>query len=279
MVVLVALTEYLSLEKVCYFCATTQRLQIFLFWRIRMSNELTVINEQEVLGKQFRLYGTLDEPLFLAKDVAEWIEHSDVSMMLKKIDDDEKLIQTMFASGQNREMWFLTENGLYEVLMQSRKPIAKEFKKKVKEILKTIRKTGTYKVPRTYKEALQQLLLQVEENERLQLENQEMKPKAEFFDAVADSKTAISMNEVAKVLNVKGYGRNKLFEFLRNEGILDRYNIPYQRYVDNDWFRVIEQTYTRNGEKQVATKTLVYQKGVDGIRKKLNEKMERLVIL
>lgn len=67
----------------------------------------------------------------------------------------------------------------------------------------------------------------------------EMKPKADFFDAVADSKTAISMNDVSKVLAIKGYGRNNLFEFLRNEGILDRNNVPYQRYVDCGWFRVI----------------------------------------
>ncbi len=96
---------------------------------------------------------------------------------------------------------------------------------------------------------------------------EELKPKAEFFDAVADSKTAISMNEVAKVLSIKGYGRNNLFEYLRNSKILDRWNVPYQRYVDEGWFRVIEQTYTRNGEPVVTTKTLVYQKGVDKIRK------------
>lgn len=95
----------------------------------------------------------------------------------------------------------------------------------------------------------------------------EMKPKAEFFDTVAESKTAISMNEVAKVLNIKGYGRNNLFEFLRENKILDRWNVPYQRYVDNGWFRVIEQHYQKNGEPVVTTKTLVYQKGVDGIRK------------
>ena len=95
----------------------------------------------------------------------------------------------------------------------------------------------------------------------------EMKPKADFFDAVADSKTAISMNEVAKVLNIKGYGRNNLFEFLRENKVLDRWNVPYQRYVDNGWFRVIEQHYQKNGEPIVTTKTLVYQKGVDGIRK------------
>ena len=95
----------------------------------------------------------------------------------------------------------------------------------------------------------------------------EMKPKAEFFDTVADSKTAISMNEVAKVLNIKGYGRNKLFEFLRGNSVLDRWNVPYQKYVDNGWFRVIEQHYQKNGEPIITTKTLVYQKGVDGIRK------------
>ena len=97
----------------------------------------------------------------------------------------------------------------------------------------------------------------------------EMKPKADFFDAVADSKSAIPMNEVAKVLGVHGYGRNNLFEFLRNDGILDRNNIPYQRYVDCGWFRVIEQAYTKNGEKHINFKTLVYQKGVDAIRKRI----------
>lgn len=100
----------------------------------------------------------------------------------------------------------------------------------------------------------------------------EMKPKADFFDAVADSKTAISMNEVAKVLNIKGYGRNNLFEFLRQEGILDRFNVPYQRYVDNGWFRVIEQHYQKNGEPVVTTKTLVYQKGVEAIRKRIQRR-------
>ena len=98
-----------------------------------------------------------------------------------------------------------------------------------------------------------------------------LKPKADFFDAVADSKTAISMTEVAKVLNVKGYGRNNLFEFLRSKGILDNRNVPYQRYVDNGYFRVIEQKYTKNGEQVITTKTLVYQKGVNAIRKLLEK--------
>lgn len=109
-------------------------------------NELKVLNEQEVLGKQFRVYGTAEEPLFLAKDVAEWIEYdtSSLNKMLNNVDDDEKVRKIVPTLGGMQESWCLTENGVYEVLMQSRKPIAKQFKKKVKEILKTIRKHGIY---------------------------------------------------------------------------------------------------------------------------------------
>ena len=109
-------------------------------------SELKVLNEQEVLGKQFKVYGTAEEPLFLAKDVAEWIEYdtSSVNKMLANVDDDEKVRKNVPTLGGIQESWCLTENGLYEVLMQSRKPIAKQFKKEVKEILKTIRKHGIY---------------------------------------------------------------------------------------------------------------------------------------
>ncbi len=104
---------------------------------------LEILKEQEVLDKHFRVYGTADEPLFLAKDVAEWIGHSDASKMVSNIDEDEKLIRTLFVSGQDRDCLFVTEDGLYEVLMQSRKPIAKAFRKEIRKILTTIRKTET----------------------------------------------------------------------------------------------------------------------------------------
>ena len=105
-------------------------------------SELKVLNEQEVLGKQFKVYGTPEEPLFLAKDVAEWLDLSNTTDMVSRVDDDE--VTKLNLGGLQGECNFLTENGLYEVLMQSRKPIAKKFKKKVKEILKTIRQTGGY---------------------------------------------------------------------------------------------------------------------------------------
>lgn len=98
-----------------------------------------------------------------------------------------------------------------------------------------------------------------------------LEPKAEFFDAVADSRDAISLAEAAKVLDL-GIGRNKLFEFLRKEKILQRDNQPYQKYVDLGYFRVIEQKYTVGDEVRINIKTLVYQKGLDFIRKKYSER-------
>ena len=95
-----------------------------------------------------------------------------------------------------------------------------------------------------------------------------MQPKAEFFDAVTDSKTAIPIGDVAKILDI-GIGRNKLFEFLREKNILTSDNRPYQRYIDAGYFRVIEQKYEVNGEVRINIKTLVFQKGIDWIRKQL----------
>ena len=126
----------------------------------------------------------------------------------------------------------------------------------------------TQRVPKTYKEALLETVRLLEENEALEKENAELKPKAEFFDSVADSKDAIEIGKVAKVLNFPGVGCNKLFEILRDKGILMKNNIPYQKYIDNGCFRTIEQKYsTPEGEIRISIKTLVYQKGVDFIRK------------
>ena len=96
----------------------------------------------------------------------------------------------------------------------------------------------------------------------------DQKPKVDFYDDVAGSKDAINMAEVSKVLGYKGMGRNNLFQFLREEGILQSNNQPYQAYVDRGYFRVIETKFTKpNGETSISIKTLVYQKGLDFIRK------------
>lgn len=253
-------------------------------------NGLKIIDERKVLEKDFKIYGTVEEPLFLAKDVANWIEYSEsnVSKLVSLVDENEKVRSIITTLGGSQEAWFLTEDGLYEVLMQSRKPIAKAFKREVKEILKSIRKHGAYMTPQTLEKAIlnpdtmiqlctmlkeeQEKRRKVEsENQKLAIENEDMKPKAEFYDTVNDSKDAISMAEVAKVLDYN-IGRNKLFELLKKKKILDKSRVPYQRFVDAGYFRVIETKYTKpNGDVCINIKTLVLQRGIDYIRKVLNE--------
>lgn len=115
-----------------------------------MEKQLTIFDERIILGKEFKMYGDIENPLFLAKEVAEWIEHSNPSKMLNTVDEDEKVtmvcdVTNSYSTSKSRntqQMLFLTEDGLYEVLMQSRKPIAKQFKKEVKRLLKQMRLTG-----------------------------------------------------------------------------------------------------------------------------------------
>lgn len=109
-------------------------------------NELQIIKQEVILGMQLNIFGNIEEPLFLAKEIAEHIEHSDVSKMCINLEEGtEKLIRTLFVAGQNREVTLLTEDGVYEVLMTSRKPKAKELKKGLKEFLKSWRR-GEVKV-------------------------------------------------------------------------------------------------------------------------------------
>ena len=103
-------------------------------------------------------------------------------------------------------------------------------------------------------------------------EIEKLKPAAEFAYQICSSKDAIDIGNCAKVLN-RSIGRNNLFEFLRNTKILQSDNIPYQKYIDSGYFRVIETKYTiPSGETKISLKTLVLQKGVAYINKLLKEK-------
>lgn len=119
--------------------------------------ELQAIHTEKVLGREIDIYGSGEQPLFLAKDVAEWIEHSAVHMMVKSVDEDEKVRSLVSTPGGPQEVWFLTEDGLYEVFFQSRKPIAKQMKKVVKQILREIRQTGEFRMPKQAGDSLPQL--------------------------------------------------------------------------------------------------------------------------
>ena len=108
------------------------------------------------------------------------------------------------------------------------------------------------------------------ERQKLRAENKEMLPKAQFYDTVANTESLFSMADVAKTLDM-GIGRNKLFAFLRNKGILDKDNHPYQKYVDAGYMRLIEN-HCKAGDNDVVYKcTYVKQKGIDYIRKILSK--------
>ena len=211
-----------------------------------------IIEQREVLGKDFKIYGDFENPLFLAKDVAEWIEHSNSRMMLEGIDEIEKIkkiypVNNPYGGYQEEEQWFLTEDGLYEVLMQSRKPIAKQFKSKVKEILKDIRKHGMYaneetlekmlNDPDTMITLLRKYKEEKEKSNKLELEKKqneqligELKPKADYLDRILQSTSLVNVNQIAKDYGMSARSFNKL---LHNLGV--QYNqgkqwLLYQKY-------------------------------------------------
>lgn len=238
-------------------------------------NELQIFNNPEF--GSVRTITKDNEPMFCLADVCKALDITHVTDVKSRLKQDGVGTSEVIDSlGRKQTAIFINESNLYKVIFQSRKPSAEKFTDWVTdEVIPSIRKNGGYianQEQMTPEQIVANALI-VAQNIISQKDRQieEMKPKADFFDAVADSKTAISMNEVAKVLNIKGYVRNNLFEFLRENKVLDRWNVPYQRYVDNGWFRVIEQHYQKNGEPIVTTKTLVYQKGVDGIRKMIEK--------
>ncbi|HFL3597073.1 TPA: phage antirepressor [Clostridioides difficile] len=236
-------------------------------------NNLQTIKEQELLGKEFRVYGTLEKPLFLAKDVAKWIEHSNVSTMLSNIEVEEKELIQIGTLNNAYSAWFLTEDGLYEVLMQSRKQIAKQFKKEVKKILKEIRKTGGYihSTSDMSDDEIMARALQVAQR-KIESKNREIEekdkviqlqqPKVLFADSVASSDNSILVGELAKLLRQNGIdtGQNRLFDWLRNNGYLikrkgEDYNTPTQKSVDLGVIEIKEGTRVHPDGHTSITKT------------------------
>ena len=251
-----------------------------------MKNELQVIDEREILGKQFRVYGDFENLLFLAKDVAEWIDYSkksngsyDVNSMLRMVDEDEKLVRKISVSGQNRNMWFLTEDGFYEVCMQSTKPNAKIFKKEVKKILKTIRKTGMYMTDNVWDtitsnpEKLGEVLINYgkvkRELEHLEEENQiqkqliaEYKPIKEYVDTILSSEDTMTITQIAADYGLSAYELNKTLNEQRVIRKVGGQWILYAEHMNKGYTK--SETITvkkKNGTEKVVPNTKWTQKG------------------
>lgn len=237
-----------------------------------MNEVLTVIQETEILGKKIKIYDNIETPLFLASDVAEWIEHSQTSKMVKSVDDDEKLMGTLFLSGQNRDAWFLTEDGLYEVCMQSRKPIAKKMKKEIKRYLKSIRLTGAAIPHGREQEMVNYYFSSLSSDLQGKIVNELIEKNKElqtFYDDLMNTEGLMQMNTVAKEL---GIGEYTLFAYLRGKKVLfydkDMVNVPYERFRKEGKFAV-KETPCHDGK--IRSVTYSTKKGLDYIRKLLRK--------
>ena len=250
--------------------------------------EIKIINKSTFLDKEIDVWGTAEHPLFRASDVAVWIQHSDVSTMVKIVDEDEKVFVTNpnnVCGGQGA--WFLTEDGLYEVLMRSRKPIAKQFKKGVKKILHEIRTKGGYIatnendsdediMARAYviaqrtlarrEERIKQLETQTEQQaETINLQKKELTvaaPKAEYYDNTLASTTCITTTQVADDLHITARSLNAK---LKDLGIIYSQSgqwhlkMPYK-----GWNLAGTRTYnyqSSNGEISTSTTLVWNQRG------------------
>lgn len=237
-------------------------------------NQLQVLEQRNVLDQELRIYGTQEEPLFMAKDIANWIDHSNVSKMVSDADleENEKQIHRVSTLTNGYSALFLTEDGMYEVLMQSRKPIAKTFKKRIKEILKDIRKHGMYATPQTVEtmlnnpdtmiELLQNYKEVKEKHAAAEMQIAKDKPKVLFAEAVDASDSSILVGELAKLIAQNGYkiGQNRLFEWLRENGYLikrkgESYNLPTQRSMDLEIMDIKKRVHNNPDGSIRTTKT------------------------
>lgn len=249
---------------------------------------INVLKQTELLGHQFSVYGTAEEPLFLAKEVASIIGHTNPSKMLDMVDEDERVkifgvieltngykpCESATYNGAN--YLFVTESGLYELLMQSRTEQAKMFKSGVKEILKTIRKTGGYIATteedspeeimakallvaqatiKRKEERMKQLEAEAEQQrEVIELQNTEIKkatPKVDYYDKHLQSVNTQTTTQVAKQIGMES---NKLNRKLKELGI--------QYKQSNQW--MLHSPYSSWGLHSVRTQSFTRSDGSIG---------------
>lgn len=221
------------------------------------------------------------EPWFVAADVCRALEIKDTWNAMQRLDEDEKGACSISTLGGMQEMFIVNEPGLYSLVLGSRKPEAKTFKRWIThEVIPAIRKNGVYVSDKINSDMLFQIAEQMrKKEERIQAlseKNAEMLPKAQFYDTVTGSPDTIDMAQAAKVLNM-GMGRNTLFKLLREKNILQSNNIPYQSYIDRGYFRCIESQYTApDGTTHISIKTVIFQKGLDFIRDIIRNSRKKL---
>lgn len=226
-------------------------------------------------GAQVRALTIDNEPYFVGKDVAEILGYRNTSKaILKHVDDEDKQIlksqNGTLENIPNRGLQIINESGLYSLILSSKLPTAKQFKRWVtSKVLPTIRKHGAYMTDKkaeaivTNKDALADLLKQASDQlKEKDIQIAEMKPKALFADAITESHTSILVGDLAKILRQNGVeiGARRLFKWLRdNHYLISRkgsdYNSPTQRSMEMGLFEIKESSHINGNGVNVITKT------------------------
>lgn len=247
-----------------------------------MSNEIKIFENEE-----FGSVRTLEingKPYFVGKDVTDILGYQNGSRDINRhVDEDDREKVMIFDGNQDKESIIINESGLYSLILSSKLPNAKKFKRWVtSDVLPAIRKTGSYSIqskPDSYTiedpaARARRWAEEYEEKKALEAKIEEQKPLVEYAEHIQASKDVIDMKSMAKLASKNGIkiGRNKLFSFLRDRKILDRENIPYANYMDKEWFQVVESPYTfNNGDVKIIRTTLVSPKGQIGIIRQLKK--------
>ena len=225
-------------------------------------NEPVIFNNPEF--GEIRIVNISGEPWFVGKDVADALGYSDTDKAIRThVDDEDKLTRQIGGSGQNRNMMIINESGLYSLILSSKLPSAKQFKRWItSEVLPAIRKTGGY-IPTDGaddKEILARAFLianRTIEEKNAVIAQQKAKiaadaPAVSFANDVGECKDDVTVEKFAKATFERfGLGRNKMHAWLRENKFLTDKRIPFQKYMDAGWFRTFEEL--RNGHLIVVT--------------------------
>lgn len=225
-------------------------------------NELQLFNNPEF--GSIRAIEVNGEPWFVGRDVARALGYKEPTKAAReKVDPEDRGVSKIDTPSGEQEMTIINESGLYSLVLSSKLPGAKKFKRWVtSEVLPTIRKTGGYQMPKDYPSALRALAESVEARQQLEAEKEANRPKVLFADAVSAAKTSILVGELAKLLKQNGVdmGQNRLFSFLREKGYLIRrqgtdFNMPTQRAMELGLFEIKETVIAHSDGHTSVSKT------------------------
>lgn len=234
---------------------------------------------QAPTGQAVRTVLIDDEPWFVAADICVALDHSNASMAVAGLDDDEKGLSNVDTPGGPQSVTVVNEPGLYSLILRSRKPEAKAFKRWIThEVLPAIRKTGHYDVapqhqlPQTFAQALRELASTVERAEQAETALAIAEPKADAWDVLASSSGDYSVREAAFILNrdpAIDTGQNRLFAQLRELGLVDRSDRPYQSHAQHVRLRAMSYEHPHTREQVTTQQVRITTQGVRYLHRKL----------